>query len=50
MIAETLLPTPGFAELRKRFGRDGDHVAAVGANVHEDVGDDKTCARELDGA
>jgi hypothetical protein len=45
-----LFPTAGFAELRQRFGRDRDHVAAIGAHVDEDVWHDKPRARELDGS
>lgn len=46
----SLLPTAGFAKLRQRFGRDGNHVTAIGADVDEDVGHDETRARELDGS
>lgn len=45
-----LFPAAGFAQLRKRFGRDRNHVAAVRAHVDEDVGDDESRARELDGS
>ena len=45
-----LFPAAGFTQLRQRLGRDRDHVAAVRAHVDEDIGDDESRARELDGS
>lgn len=43
-----LLRNARLAELRQRLRREGNHVAALVADVDEDVGHDEASARELD--
>ena len=43
-----LLRNARLAELRQLLWREGNHVAALMADVDEDVRDDEASARELD--